>query len=651
MLILLLPATFISLFLLINGYHARQRTPLADWRTAFLQSATLLGGYMVLFTEFLSLFHALTTTWVAFFWALALVTTIIIGWRKGWLSDGFLALKSGWKKPDRFDILAGTILTIILAILFFIAIKSPVNNNDSLQYHMARVMHWAQDKSLQHYATAYLPQLVTQISAELNILHLRLLWGNDQFANLVQYFFFIGVLIGIASITALFGKGRKAQWLAIAFCISIPMGILQATSTQNDMVTAFWLTTLTYFTIIAIKTELDWLKIICYGVCLGMGMQTKGTFFAFAFPLIIWFFFARLMRRPLSKILIYGIVITILAFAINSGYWVRNVFTYQGIFGPKDWVSAKTSNNLGMGLLSGALVRNAAINLATPDDNVNNQMVLLLKKSFQNIDPVMDKLSITWGWNQEDLSGNPIQLALIVITYILIFIKHNSVKDRTLIGYAIVIVSMYLVYSLIIAYDGFGIRYELPWFVINAPLFAISISLISINWLTGALTIILLLSAFPWVLFNRTRPLIAMRDSSDPYTIPCLAGCTTGSILNEPPEKTMFAVWGSLGNAYVDAMDQVKQTGCKEIGLKLDSNDLEYAYWWLLGAPQNGMRLETIVTSPELERYLDSSFKPCVIICSTCGDQTQLFGLDRIGSYGDGRIKIFAGENYVHPQP
>ena len=101
----------------------------------------------------------------------------------------------------------------------------------------------------------------------------------------------------------------------------------------------------------------------------------------------------------------------------------------------------------------------------------------------------------------------------------------------------------------------------------------------------------------------------------------------------------MFAVWGSLGDAYVDAMDLVKSTGCQDIGLKLDSHDLEYAYWWLLGAPQNGMRLETIVTYPELERYLDPDFKPCVIICSTCGEQSQLFGLERIGSFGEWQDK------------
>ena len=184
-----------------------------------------------------------------------------------------------------------------------------------------------------------------------------------------------------------------------------------------------------------------------------------------------------------------------------------------------------------------------------------------------------------------------------------------------------------------------------------APLFGFSMSVLEKPRFNQLVTLILLLSAFPWVLFNRTRPLIAMRESSDPYTIPCIAGCTAGSILVEPPEKTMFAVWGSLGSAYVDAMNRVKETGCQDFGLKLDSNDLEYAYWYLLGAPQNGMRLESIVTYPELERYLDPGFKPCAIICTTCGEQTQLFGLERIGSFGDGRIKIFSGENYDSDSP
>ena len=148
MLILILPATFIVVFLCLQGYHHNRRTPLADWRMSILQTATLLGGYMVLFSELLSLFHALTTVWVAAFWGAALLFSTILGWRSGWILEGFHSLKSGWTKPGWFDILAGTIVMVILTLLFVVAVKSPVNNNDSLQYHMSRVMHWVQNRRL-----------------------------------------------------------------------------------------------------------------------------------------------------------------------------------------------------------------------------------------------------------------------------------------------------------------------------------------------------------------------------------------------------------------------------------------------------------------------------------------------------------------------
>jgi hypothetical protein len=82
---------------------------------SILQSATFLGGYMVLFSEVLSLFHVLTTFWVAFFWSAALIVSIILGWRKGWIVTGVLSLKNAWKKPDWFDILAGGIMVILMA--------------------------------------------------------------------------------------------------------------------------------------------------------------------------------------------------------------------------------------------------------------------------------------------------------------------------------------------------------------------------------------------------------------------------------------------------------------------------------------------------------------------------------------------------------
>jgi hypothetical protein len=92
----------------------------------------------------------------------------------------------------------------------------------------------------------------------------------------------------------------------------------------------------------------------------------------------------------------------------------------------------------------------------------------------------------------------------------------------------------------------------------------------------------------------------------------------------------------------------LKSSGCQQIGLRIDSSDLEYLFWWLLDAPQSGMHLETLYTFPELERYIDPAFTPCAIICTICDDRTSLHGLTLDGDYS--KVKLFTGSEFT-PEP
>src|SRR4030067_134954 len=81
-----------------------------------------------------------------------------------------------------------------------------------------------------------------------------------------------------------------------------------------------------------------------------------------------------------------------------------------------------------------------------------------------------------------------------------------------------------------------------------------------------------------------------------------------------------------------------------DVGLRLNSSDLEYAFWWLLDAPQSGVYLETIYTFSYLERYRDLTFKPCSIICTICGDRVRLNGLHLTANYG--KVSVFVGPTF-----
>jgi len=76
----------------------------------------------------------------------------------------------------------------------------------------------------------------------------------------------------------------------------------------------------------------------------------------------------------------------------------------------------------------------------------------------------------------------------------------------------------------------------------------------------------------------------------------------------------------------------------------LDSHDIEYVFWWLLNAPQSGIRIESIDTSPIFQHYADPNFKPCAIICTICGDKSRLHNLDLSGDFNS--VRVYTGDNY-----
>jgi len=650
MLVILPLLTFILVFLDLLGLHARREDPLGGMRLALLEAVTFLGAYLVIFSEIPSLFRLLTGPGVALCWGLALVLAGWLGWKKSLLVDGLRYLRMQRPRLDWFDWTAGAILAVILVLLFLTAVVSPSNNNDSLHYHMSRVMHWAEDQSLDYYATAYDVQLYSPIWAETIILNLRLLWGNDQLANLVQWSSLIFALIGASLLAKYLGAGRKGQWAAAAFTAGLPMALLEASSTQNDLVTAFWLISLLTFVVIAVKRELFWEEFIGLAVAVGLGLLTKATFYPYAIAPMLYFIVIQFKRNKLGKVVIRGLIIGLVALTLNTGYWGRNLAVYGGLLGPTAVYKSEKVNLFEPSSIPGSVIRVTLLNLAVPKDSLNDVAIRYLTEAFDAIGVhVLDGFTPQWGWNHEDLASNPIQMLLIPATLLILFLIRRRIDTHLIVPYLLVTISLYFLLPIVKNIADVERRYQLPFFVAWAPLFGIAITSTSRKWLAPVSVFLLLVAAFPWALFNRTRPLIAMRPSSDPFTIPCLAGCTAGSILNEPPVRVLFAAWTELQGPYTDATTVIRQSACRSVGLQLDSHDIEYTFWWLLDAPQSGIRLETILASPRLEGYIDPAFKPCAILCTICRGKTRLHGLHLVSDY-TGKVQLYMGPNYI-PDP
>jgi Dolichyl-phosphate-mannose-protein mannosyltransferase len=649
MLILLPVLTFFAIFLVLTGHDGNRSEVQADWRHAFLMAAVTLGGYMALYSEVLSLFHALVRPWMAACWGIALFATLWYGWRKGLLKKGLELVWQQISSLHRFDFIMVIILGLILLALFVVAVKSTPNNNDSLLYHMSRVMHWAQNRSLGFYPTAYEAQLINPIFAELSILNLRSLWGNDQVANLVQWFSMIGALIGVSVVAKVLGAGRRGQWAAVAFAASVPMGILQATSTQNDYVVGFLLITAVYFVALAEKRELFIDESVSLGAAMGLGILTKGTAYPYFLPVVIWFGFNLLRKYKFRQMMVQGLLITFIVVALNSGYWMRNIITYGSPLGPSDFFSGHTNLRNNPGFYISSLTKNILLNFTTPPSySLNDSIIHWYRNTFSHLDPNAGKFILVWGWNHEDMAGSPLQVMLVPVTLALLFLFRKRVAEPAIKWYVCVALGTFLALVYVLKFDTYGMRYHLPFWIAFAPLFGVALALVKVDKLVNIIMLGLLLTALPYVIFNRTRPLISMRAVREAYTIPCILGCTSGSILNESPSSVLFANWTDYRGPYSAATDMVLASGCQSVGLHIDSHDLEYTFWWLLNAPQSGIHIESLDTYPRLQRYVDPNFKPCAIICTICDAKPSVHNLNLSGDFNI--VRVYLGNNY-DPQP
>ena len=83
-------------------------------------------------------------------------------------------------------IIGATVL--VLAPSAVVAWLAPPNNADVVEYHLPRVMHWIQNRSVGHYPTHIGRQLSFGPGAEYILLQAQILSGGDRLANLMGWF-------------------------------------------------------------------------------------------------------------------------------------------------------------------------------------------------------------------------------------------------------------------------------------------------------------------------------------------------------------------------------------------------------------------------------------------------------------------------------
>ncbi len=214
----------------------------------------------------------------------------------------------------------------LLGILILTAFVYPPNTYDSMTYHMARVAHWIQQESIDYYPTRIIRQNVMGPGAEYLILFFQVLTGTDYLANGVQLLSFGVMIIALCYVLRVFRVPQRLSPFIVAICISAPMAVMQATSTQNDLVNSLITIAILIACIRLMAGQINRLRtgdFLLIGTCLSAGFLVKPISLIVVAPFLGLSLLLQLKPLTGSRKLIWknigGFAIVCLAIAIIAG--------------------------------------------------------------------------------------------------------------------------------------------------------------------------------------------------------------------------------------------------------------------------------------------------------------------------------------------
>jgi hypothetical protein len=607
----------------------------SDWRRASLRAALVWGAYLVVLTEVLSLVKAVTPLGLSLGWFIPILASV------GWLirrrrRGTKIILPSNVPPKALSDRILLVSVLVTLVITAFLAWYTPPQTWDSLNYHLSRVAHWTQEGAVQPFATGMEKQNLMQPGAEMVVLNFYVLLGGDRLVNFVEWLAMLGSLVGVSLIASQLGAGFHGQLLTVVFTATLPMGIVQASSTMTDYVVAFWMICVASESLSIMKRGLKRNALVLISLGAGLALLTKLTAVAYLLPFAVVVLVVSLRRSSVGRSLLMVLFAILIVVVLNAGYLTRNILVYGHPVGPSSKIALHANEIYEPRVLLSNLLRNAALHAGTPWSRVNDWLFTSIYKVHAKLGlDVQDPRTTTVGWftvgkpnTGEATAGNPLHALLILVIFVLI-IAVPKVRGTTTMVYAITVAATFLLYNFLFKWQVFGSRLHLPFFVLFAPAVGFGLrQFIPLN--AGRLSaVILLIASWPWLLSIQSRPLIPDEQSN------------IGSVLTHTREELYFALGQHLSEPYTTMTDIINETGCKKVGIMLSGSGAEYPLWVLLGAPDPNLEMEWIVSGTPSESYRQGDFQPCAMICEKCPEEWEQFsGLPLMHQNGNFRLYI-----------
>jgi len=582
--------------------------PAWGWRRACLRASLAAGAYLVLTTEGLSFLSAITPAGLAVAWG-ALLLAAVVGIIRQWRRTGRLLLPTPQLPRNWLDraLLAG--LVGVMAVTALVAWAAPPNTWDSLNYHMPRVAHWAQQRSVRPFATGIEIQNSMSPGAEMAVLHLYVLAGGDRLANFVEWAAMALSVIGVSLIARQLGGKAPASLVAGIVAATLPTGIIQASSTMTDYVTALWVLCAASETLSLASEVVPSTAVVPWlAMATGLALLTKPTAFPFLVPLGSWAAISLLRRARLGRAVALAGLTVVIVLLLNAGHLARTVAIYGSpVAGERVATHSNELRDL-RALISNAL-KNAALHAGTPWPEVNRVIERGILKIHQWMgldvnDPRttnIGEFAVLPPTRAEDRAGNPAHAWLYVIASVLALARWRRLGAPALV-YGGAAVAGFLLFGYLFKWQVFAVRLHLPFFILFAPVAGVALTNASPAAFGRVAALALLAFSIPWLVAIEERPLL--RD---------LEGGLMPSVLYEPRHN--LYIRGGAMQALPEIAERMADAGCRQVGIMLSGFAAEYPIWVFLGAPDDELRIEWIVSGTPSARFEDLSFVACAVVC------------------------------------
>ena len=501
-------------------------------------------------TELTSVGHHFTFGIVSACWILTIMVLLFA--TRGQIRQFALRVRSPdgtWvglrKHVGNLDVQEWIWISVVVAIFGMLVVNGamyPPSNSDAMVYHLPRVEHWIQNRTIAPYAAHYLAQIELSPLSEYNLAHLHLMAGTDRFDAAVQLFSAAVAVVGVTELARLLGGTRWAQVMSAVVCATIPIGILLATSAENDYGAAATGLTLIVL-VVAFRPDGHWVvQSLVVGAAAGLSYLAKGTMPTLVGPPVFALFCVAAYRyrkktAPLSVAKIIGLILGGVTI-VTLPFSIQNYQLFDSVVGP-------TSQGT---LVKSPTLQGAGANitrLTAANFDIGNGRTGIDHFIAQTILPPLGHLYSVFGIAPADprysfaqplhtfaagnysvkvrssaVGANPWHVLALVASLIVLVIA--MVRGRKEVRVPLVLASGltvgYLIFAGLTRWSSYGIRYELPLLVAWSVIIALATARFP-RWVGHLVMTGLVVASLPQLIDNKSRPLYPSDNHQNSYLL------------------------------------------------------------------------------------------------------------------------------------